>query len=287
MKKILITGANGQLGRCIKDAAANFPDLEFLFVSKEELDILNTDSLRDFFNKNNFSHCINTAAYTNVEKAESEKELAFAINSEAVKNLANLCKENNVVLLHVSTDYVFDGKKQTPYLETDKTNPINVYGASKLKGEEYIQQICKKFFILRTSWLYSQYGHNFLKTILKYSQEGKPLTITTEQTGAPTNANDLAEGLLQIIAQDSKEYGVYHFSNSGETTWYGFAKEIIMQTANLNQANLAKTAHYATFAARPQYSVLDNSKVKEKLDLKESNWLQSLKVVLNLNTHLF
>ena len=260
MKKILVTGANGQLGRCIKDAAASFPDLEFVFVSKEELDIENSDLLLDFFSKNSFTHCINTAAYTNVENAESEPEKAFAINAEAVKNVAISCKENDVVLLHISTDYVFDGKKQTPYLETDPTNPINVYGASKLKGEKYIEEICTKYFIFRTSWLYSQYGHNFLKTILRYAEEGKPLTITTEQTGTPTNANDLAKALLQVIAQDSTDYGVYHYSNGGETTWFGFAEEILRQTEKLKDSKLAKTNHYRTFAARPAYSVLNNKK---------------------------
>jgi len=280
MKKILVTGANGQLGRCIKDAAASFPDLEFVFVSKGELDIQEEDSLRKFFKKNNFSHCINTAAYTNVEKAESESEKAFAINAEAVKNLASICKDNDVVLLHVSTDYVFDGKKKTPYLETDPTNPINVYGASKLKGEHYIQKITEKHFILRTSWLYSQYGRNFLKTILKHAEAGKPLTITTEQTGTPTNANDLAKALLQIIAQDSKEYGVYHYSNGGETTWFGFAEEILKQTEKLKDANLAKTNHYRTFAARPEYSVLDNTKAQNKLKLNYIDWRESLQSVI-------
>ncbi len=260
MKKILVTGANGQLARCIKDASAKFPDLHFGFVSKEALDIENADLLRKFFKKNKFDYCINTAAYTNVEKAETEPERAFAINAEAVKNIAEICNQNEVILLHISTDYVFDGKKQSPYFETDSTNPINVYGASKLKGEEYIQEICKKYFIFRTSWLYSQYGHNFLKTILKYADEGKPLTITTEQTGTPTNANDLAGAILYTIAQEAAAYGVYHYSNNGETTWYGFAETILLQSGKLKDAKLAKTNHYRTFAARPEYSVLNNTK---------------------------
>ena len=280
MKKILVTGANGQLGRCIKNAAASFPDLQFVFVSKEELDIENSDLLLDFFSKNSFTHCINTAAYTNVENAESEPKKAFAINAEAVKNLATVCKENNVALLHVSTDYVFDGKKKSPYLETDTTNPINVYGASKLKGEKNIKEICTKYFIFRTSWLYSQYGHNFFKTILRYAEEGKSLTITTEQTGTPTNANDLAKVLLQVIAQDSTNYGVYHYSNSGETTWFGFAEEILKQSEKLKDANLAKTNHYRTFAARPAYSVLDNTKAQNTLKLKHIDWRESLKSVI-------
>lgn len=284
MKKILITGANGQLGSCIKDAAAKFPDLEFVFVSKQDLDIENLEELKACFKENTFTHCINAAAYTHVEKAESEKEKAFAINAEGVKNIAEVCSENNVVLLHISTDYVFDGKKKTPYLETDKPNPLNVYGASKLKGEQNIQQIYEKYFIFRTSWLYSQYGHNFLKTILRYAAAGKPLTITTEQTGAPTNANDLAEVLLHTIAQDNAHYGVYHYSNAGETTWYGFAKAILKATKKYRDATLASTDHYRTFAARPEYSVLDNTKAKKELGLKQKDWQLSLQSVIQ-NSH--
>ena len=280
MKKILVTGAKGQLGRCIKDASAEFPDLEFVFVSKEELDIENAQLLAKFFKKNKFDYCINTAAYTNVENAESEPEKAFAINAEAVKNVAISCKENDVVLLHISTDYVFDGKKKTPYIETDTRSPINVYGASKLKGEKYIEEICTKYFIFRTSWLYSQHGHNFLKTILRYAEEGKPLTITTEQTGTPTNANDLAKALLQVIAQDSKDYGVYNYSNYGETTWFGFAEEILEQSEKLKDANLAKTNHYRTFAARPEYSILDNTKAQNKLKTKHIDWQESLRSII-------
>lgn len=285
MKKILVTGANGQLGKCLKDASVDFSEFEYVFVSKEELDIENNTALNNFFITNHFTHCINTAAYTNVDKAESEKDKAFAINAEAVKNLASRCKENNVILLHVSTDYVFDGTKKYPYKQTDITNPINVYGASKLRGENYIQEICNKFYIFRTSWLYSQYGHNFLKTILKYSQEGKQLTITTEQTGAPTNANDLANALLKVVTQDKDNYGVYHFSNSGETTWFGFAEEILRQLGTLEDAKLAKTNHYPTFATRPEYSVLDNSKAKNELKIKQRDWRESLESVIKKVSH--
>ena len=282
MKKVLVTGANGQLGRCIQDAASRFSDLEFVFVSKEEMDIQSSAQVEAIFQKYNFDYCINTAAYTNVEKAESEEEKAFAINAEAVQNLASVCKTNDIVLFHISTDYVFDGKKRSPYLETDSTNPLNVYGATKLKGEQYIQEITEKYFIFRTSWLYSQYGHNFLKTILKYSEQGKPLTITTEQTGTPTNANDLAEVILNVIQQESKQYGIYHYSNAGETTWYGFAEEILRQHGLLNKTNLVKTKHYTTFAARPQYSVLDNGKVGNILYTKQIEWHQSLISVLKI-----
>ena len=277
MKEILVTGANGQLGKCIRDASPNFPDIQFTFASKKALDIENHELVRKYFQENHFDYCINAAAYTNVEKAESEPERAYAINAEAVKNLASICQANNVVLVHISTDYVFDGKKKTPYVETDKVNPLNVYGASKLKGEEYIQNNCEKFFIFRTSWLYSQYGHNFLKTILKYAEDGKPLTITTEQTGTPTNANDLAYAILKIIDNNVEDYGIYHFSNGGETTWFGFAEEILRETGKLEDAKLAKTNHYSTFAARPQYSVLENKKRLNNLFHTYLDWKSSLR----------
>lgn len=280
MKKILITGSNGQLGKCLKDISINFPDFQYVFASKKELDISDFYALKQFFEKNNFTHCINTAAYTAVETAESESEAAYAVNADAVKNLTLVCKQFDVILFHISTDYVFDGTKRTPYTETDPPNPINVYGASKLKGEENIRETWKKHFIFRTSWLYSQYGKNFLKSVLKMADSGKDLTITTEQVGTPTNANDLAEALLQTIAQDTSDFGVYHFSNRGETTWYGFAKAILEFSNKLDPAKLAKTNHYSTFAQRPKYSVLNNEKAVKKLNINPKDWQDSLQSLI-------
>lgn len=281
MKKILVTGANGQLGQCIKDAALTYPDLDVTFATRNELSIENNQAVLEYFRKNKFDYCINTAAYTNVEKAESESDAAFSVNAEAVKSLAEACKKNDVVLLHVSTDYVFDGKKGTPYVETDITNPINVYGASKLKGEQYIEEIGGNYFIFRTSWLYSQHGHNFLNTILKYGKEGKALTITTEQTGTPTNANDLAAVLLEVIASNSEAYGLYHFSNKGEATWFDFAETILESSNQLETANLAKTDHYPTFAARPKYSIMNCNKAQSVLNIKLKNWKIAVKETFN------
>lgn len=280
LKKILITGAKGQLGKCLQDISKEYPEFQFVFTSKKELNIQNESAIEEIFNQNQFTHCINCAAYTNVEQAEKKAEKAFDINAEAVNNLAKICKKFDVILLHISTDYVFDGQKSTPYVETDQTNPMNVYGASKLKGEEYLQDIWKKHFIFRTSWLYSQYGNNFYKTILRYANEGKPLTITTEQTGTPTNANDLAEALLQTIAQDNRNFGVYHFSNQGETTWYGFAKTILEESNKLNTTNLAKTNHYRTFARRPVFSVLNNTKAIANLKVQQKDWQKSLQLLI-------
>ena len=278
--KILVTGANGQLGKCIKDASANYPEFDFLFASRSELNIDSEDSVSNILSNNQFDYCINAAAYTNVEKAESDKENAFQTNAEGVKYLANYCKKANTTLIQVSTDYVFDGKKGIPYLEEDTTNPLNVYGASKLKGEQYVQDICEAYYILRTSWLYSQYGNNFYNTVLRFAKEGKPLTVTTEQTGTPTNANDLAKAILQILKVNSKNYGIYNYSNLGEATWYDFAKEILIQTNQLNKTNLAKTDYYRTFAVRPEFSVLETSKNKKSLTIKLIDWRESLKFLI-------
>lgn len=281
MKKVLVTGANGQLGRCIKDAAINYPLLEIHFVSRNELDIDQLESTQHFFTQNSFDYCINAAAYTNVEKAESDSDQAFKTNAEAVKNLAAVCLNSKTTLLQVSTDYVFDGKKGSPYTEEDHTNPINVYGASKLKGEEYIQKSGVHHFIVRTSWLYSQYGHNFLNTILKYGKEEKSLTITTEQEGTPTNANDLADALLHIIASENTNYGIYNFSNSGTATWFDFAKAIFKENPQFDITNLGKTDYYRTFAARPKFSVLDTNKYKNTFNKEAIDWNESLSFLLN------
>ncbi len=279
MKKIVVTGANGQLGKCLKDASVYFPNMEMIFAPKEDLDITKPWAVQQFFKIHSPDFCINAAAYTNVDKAEDEQEKAFLINAEAVKNLAVACKENNTTLLHISTDYVFDGKKKTPYVEEDEVNPINVYGASKLEGETIIQEFLSRYYIVRTSWLYSQYGHNFFKTILKHLEAGNKLTITTEQVGVPTNANDLAKALLTIIERDNSQYGTYHFSNSGEATWYHFAKEIETISNIKNGGGIAKTNHYPTFAKRPDFSVLNTKKLTNTFGIDSLNWKQSLQTV--------
>lgn len=280
--KILITGANGQLGMCIRDISNHYPEYNFIFLGRKELDIVNKEAIQVLFDKEEFDYCVNTAAYTNVEKAESEKEKAFLVNKDGVKNLAKQCKKNNTTLIQISTDYVFDGKKRAPYTEKDPTNPVNVYGASKLEGEKALQEIWRKHYIIRTSWLYSQYGQNFYNTILRFVNEGKSITVTTEQTGTPTNANDLAEVILNIIVSDSKKYGIYNYSNEGEATWYDFAKEILTQTGQLTQTNLVKTDYYRTFAQRPVFSVLDARKYFSKFNYKSIEWQKSLKNVVNL-----
>jgi dTDP-4-dehydrorhamnose reductase len=282
MIKVLVTGAGGQLGQCIRDAASNFPDCDLFFATRKDLNIENKTAVLNFFSKHAFDYCINAAAYTNVEKAESESDAAFSANAEAVKYLSEACTTHNTLLIQISTDYVFDGEKGKPYEETDETNPLNVYGASKLKGEQYVQDICDKYFIFRTSWLYSQYGHNFLNTILRLAREKKPMTITTEQTGTPTNANDLANMILKVIDSTSSKYGLYHFSNEGEATWYDFAKAILESTQQIETTSLAKTDHYRTFAARPKYSVLNKAKFSNTFSISLRFWEESLKELISL-----
>ncbi|MDX1719412.1 MAG: dTDP-4-dehydrorhamnose reductase, partial [Salegentibacter mishustinae] len=236
--------------------------------------------LEKLFSEIKFDWVINCAAYTNVEKAESEEEKAFKINATGAKNLAEVCNENRATLVHFSTDYVFDGKAEKSYKETDKTNPINVYGASKLKGEQLIAEVLKEHFIFRTSWLYSEFGHNFYKTILRKIEEKAELNITTSQTGTPTNANDLAEFVLEIIASESKDFGLYHFSNLGEATWYDFAKAILEFTGNSEDIVLNKSNSFKTIAARPEYSVLDKSKVEQQFSKQVLHWKVSLEKLI-------
>lgn len=281
MINLLVTGSSGQLGQCLKQLLLSATDISCYFAAREDLDITNSDEVQRFFSEHNFDYCINTAAYTNVEKAESEQKKAFLINAEGAYSLAKTCKKHNVVLLHISTDYVFDGMAKTPYQEQDPTNPLNVYGASKLKGEQHIGDTWNKHFIIRTSWLYSQYGHNFLNSMLEFAKQKKALTITTQQKGTPTNANELAQVLVTIIKTGNARYGVYHFSNQGEATWYDFAEAIFKATGEIDTVNLAKTEHYATFAKRPAYSVLNCSKLKDTLDITYRNWEDSLKQIIN------
>jgi len=274
--KVLVTGANGQLGKCLQKHSEKFPELEFLFESSQTLNITSVESVGNYFNRHQPDFCINCAAYTNVEAAEHQKELAFQVNSEAVKTLSQSCKTHNTKLFHISTDYVFDGNKLSPYIETDTTNPINVYGGSKLQGEVMISETMDHFFIFRTSWLYSEFGHNFFNTILKKANEGAELNITTEQIGTPTNANDLALFILNLIKENSKAFGLYHYSNQGEATWYDFARLILEEKQLEKDVNLKATFSYPTKAKRPKFSVLDKSKVEEAFKCKVPHWRESL-----------
>src|SRR5680860_336781 len=213
MTSVLVTGASGQLGKSIQKIASDYPKSTFVFKNSKDLDITDASKVAKIFEKNQFRYCINCAAYTNVEKAESEKENAYAINTGGVLNIAEGCLKNRVDLIHISTDYVFDGKKKEPYTINDTPNPINVYGASKAKGEEHIKKILERYFIIRTSWLYSEFGNNFYRTILRKAKEEQELQVTETQTGCPTHARSLAKFILELIDSGSKNYGIHNFTD--------------------------------------------------------------------------
>ncbi|MDO7172154.1 dTDP-4-dehydrorhamnose reductase [Mariniflexile sp. AS56] len=260
-RSILVTGAKGQLGKTIEELySKNDVNLEFTFVSKEVLNITEPKEVKLFFNENQFDYCINCAAYTNVEQAEKTPDTAYKVNAEAVKNLAEACKNNNTVLIHISTDYVFDGEKSEPYEVTDSPNPINEYGKSKLLGEQYIQNTINNYFIIRTSWLYSKkYGKNFYKSILEKAKFEKELFITDEQKGCPTNTVSLAEFIYQIIMKRNSNFGIHHFCDEKAMTWYDFAQQILIENNLLKKINIVLSNNYRTFAKRPINSVLKNN----------------------------
>lgn len=280
MKKVLVTGANGQLGQCLKELSVLYSSIEFKFTSSQELDITNKKNIELFFTNSVYDYCINCAAYTAVDVAETDQEKAKAVNVHGVENLSEVCKANNTTLLHVSTDFVFDGNKNSPYAEEDDINPLSVYGQTKLDGEYKIQDVLTRFFIIRTSWLYSEYGNNFMKTMLRLGKQRTELSVVGDQIGTPTYAKDLAEVLLKIIIDDNQNYGIYHYSNKGEISWYDFAKEIFAISANNIKLNKIPSSAYPTPAVRPAYSVLSKEKIVENLKITIPNWKKSLKQAL-------
>jgi dTDP-4-dehydrorhamnose reductase len=280
MTKVLVTGGKGQLAQCIQSISNDYPSLDFVFLGSNDLDISNNIEVEDYFSKNNFDYCINCAAYTAVDKAEEEPEKAKQINEIGAKNLAHACFKNSVTLIHISTDFVFDGTAKLPYTEEDTTNPISVYGKTKRDGELAIISNLPQHFIIRTSWLYSEFAGNFVKTMLRLSKEREELSVVDDQTGCPTYAKDLAAVILKIIDSQSKKFGIYHYSNQGEITWYDFAKEIFKQSKA--GINLYKTDSktFKTLATRPNYSVLNTSKIHSLLNLEPIQWEKSLEKCL-------
>lgn len=280
--KVLVTGANGQLAQTIQELyIKNEANIQFDFVNKKELDITNFDEVSKYFSENKFNYCINCAAYTNVEQAEESIELAFKVNAEAVKNLALVCNKNKTKIIHISTDYVFDGKKNTPYIETDKANPINQYGKSKLKGEQYLSSLIQEHFIIRTSWLYSTYGKNFVKTIINKINESADLKVTIAETGTPTSCLDLSKFIYKIILSNSSAYGTYHFSNEGTATWFEFAQEIASHFKDYNKNKIASVPSFKTKAIRPLYSVMSKDKASSIFNFKINNWQKALTQTIN------
>jgi dTDP-4-dehydrorhamnose reductase len=277
MINILVTGGDGQLSKCIRKLTYKIPQANFIFVSRLELDITNSLVVTSFFQNNNIQYCVNCAAYTAVDKAENDKDNAFKVNVTGVKNLAITCNKNGATLIHVSTDFVFDGNKCVAYNENDKTNPLSVYGLTKLKGEQAITEQLNNYFIIRTSWLYSEHESNFMKTMIKLSKNKETLSIVEDQIGTPTYASDLAEVIINLIASNSNQHGIYHYSNEGLASWYDFAKAIFDERKSNIKLTPIKTDEYPTPAQRPKFSVLDKTKIKSNLNITIPYWRDSLK----------
>ena len=257
MRRILVTGSGGQLGLTLQEQAHDFTEVSFDFRTSKELDITRRAQVTQVFQQGEYDFCINCAAYTNVEEAEKHPNKAFAVNAEGVKNLAEACKIKGTTLIHLSTDYVFDGEKKGGYTSDDTTNPINVYGKSKLAGEKFIQQILPNHFIIRASWLYSKkYGYNFYRTVLQKAMEGQELRITDEQTGCPTNTENLAKFIVHEVLAGKVPFGTHHFTDGKPMTWYDFAKQILEENELTDRAKLTLDRNYRILAKRPQNSVL-------------------------------
>lgn len=279
MLNILITGSNGQLGSEFKEASACYPFNHFIFTDIAELDITSTKQVDQFFKKNNIDIVINCAGYTAVDRAEEEPGIAKLLNYEAVANLLRVCKTYNIYLVHISTDYVFDGKSQRPYNENDQPNPLSTYGKSKLAGEEVMMASLEKGMIIRTSWLYSSFGNNFVKTILKHGAEKGKLNVVDDQVGCPTYARDLAATILKILPKALSEFpfDIYHYANEGQCSWHEFAKAAIELADISCQVNPVTSDQYPQKAPRPTYSVLDKTKIKKRFGIKIPEWRESLK----------
>jgi len=283
IKNVLVTGANGQLGQAIRRRADLYPSFSFFYTDIDTLDITDKEAVYAYLNKYRIHIIINTAAYTAVDQAEKEPEKAYRINAEAVKILAEAARDHNSRLIHVSTDYVFDGMNHRPYVETDGTHPASAYGRTKLAGEILLQEILESAVIVRTSWLYSESGTNFMKTMLRLGKERKELKVVFDQIGTPTYAGDLAEALLVILnKEDNHSFvpGIYHFSNEGVCSWYDFARKIIELAGLPCKVIPIETKDYPTPAVRPAYSVLNKSKIKETYGLAIPHWEEALKRVI-------
>jgi len=288
--RIIVTGKNGQLGRSIQKTVNadtkignNQSPNEYIFVGKEDLDLRSESSISHYFDNNDkFDIIINCAAYTQVDKAEQEPELANQINHLAVKQLAIIASKQQARLIHISTDYVFDGESNKPYLETDTPIPINVYGRTKLAGEKALQSVMPmNAVVIRTSWLYSEYGNNFVKTMLKLGKEQDELSVINDQMGSPTYATDLADVILEIIRHNKfREEGqttqIYHFSGEGEISWHRFAKEIFKIEKIGCKVNPVTSQQYPTPAKRPRNALMNKDKIVEVFNIKISNWKSSL-----------
>jgi len=278
---IIVVGGKGQLGQCLEEKVNQVnQDFHFIFLGSADVDITSGEQIAAVFEMYQPTYCINCAAYTAVDNAEQDLENAFEINESAVKRLAENALKYNCTLIHISTDFVFDGSSSIPLTETLPTSPVNVYGLSKLKGEREIESVLEQYYIIRTSWLYSEKANNFVKTMLKLAQSRSELTVIYDQVGTPTYAMDLADVILTIIATEPKKYGLYHYSNEGVASWYDFAKAVFeFAEVDMKVLPVASSA-FVTKAKRPHYSVLDKTKIKTALGIEIPYWRESLNICI-------
>lgn len=281
LQKILVTGANGQLGKELKRIAPSFPQFEFIFLSREDMPIHHFELVRNTFNIYKPQYLINCAAYTAVDRAEQEKDLAMQVNGEAVGVMAAICHQSNCRFLHISTDYVFDGKASVPYKEDDPVNPQSVYGASKLEGEQQAIKFDPTCIVIRTSWVYSEYGKNFVKTMMKLMSEKEEINVVNDQLGSPTYAADIAEAVMQIISSGRWKSGLYNYSNEGIISWYDFAIAIKELTGSSCKVNPIPTSQFPTPAKRPAWSVFDKSKIRQTFGIEPKSWKASLEFCIS------
>ncbi len=280
MGNIVVFGASGQLGHCLKKVAEEKGVADIHFLPEDEANILNVEAIKTVFEKYKPTYAINCAAYTAVDKAEDDVDLARSINKTGAENLAVACKAAGSVLVHVSTDFVFQGNSVNPLVEDDIAEPISIYGVTKLEGEQDITRILDEHFILRTSWLYSEFGNNFVKTMLKLGAERDLLKIIADQVGTPTYGIDLAASILDIIASGKTTYGIYHYSNEGVASWYDFTKAIFDLSKTGTKVLPIRTSEYPTKATRPAYSVMDKTKIKRTFGIEIPYWRDSLAICI-------
>ncbi len=279
---ILVIGSSGQLGQSLKSVSKQYPQFQFTYSTRKELDLFDLSTLDNFFSTQHFDVIINCAAYTAVDRAEQEPELAEQVNHIAVRKLADIAKQNASLLIHLSTDYVFNGRACAPYSESDTTQPKSVYGETKYKGEQAIIETDCHALIIRTSWLYSEFGHNFVKTMLRLGKEQKRLSVVYDQVGTPTYARDLASAIMVLVSQRGEQQrndnyeSIYHYSNEGVCSWYDFAKSIF-EVSHINcELEPIETKDYPTSAQRPHYSLLNKQKIKDDFQLTIPYWRDSL-----------
>ncbi len=281
MNRVLVTGSNGQLGSAIRKLALSHPAFEMQYADIDQLDLTNKEAVFSFFEKGKFDFIVNCAAYTAVDKAEDEPDLCDLVNRKAIRNIGEAATTFGMRVIHISTDYVFDGTNYKPYIETDPTNPVSVYGKTKLAGEKALLVVCPGSVIIRTAWLYSEVGNNFVKTMIRLGKERDNLNVVFDQIGTPTYASDLASAIFTILESKTFIPGIYHFSNEGVCSWYDFAIKIHQLAGITCEINPVETKDYPTKAVRPHYSVLNKFKIKNTYQLVIPHWETSLKKMIS------